>query len=713
MISDKIDIIYGHRDNFEVSNEIESVINECFENVSINGTLYFGYPIVAKQYEEEKLLVEALFITENHGIIVFTPSNLSKEQIEKYQDDLYVLFESKLKSNDNLKDRRSLIPSLLVLTYQPIKSEVNYTFTNCEDFKKYLDEAEEKQEENKKSFPFINTVIESLVNLKPKRKRDIKNESSLGAIVRDIEKQIANLDGYQKKAALEISNGPQRIRGLAGSGKTIVLALKAAYLHTAFPDKKICITFNTRSLKEQFIDLVRRFTFEHINDEPNWDNFFIIHAWGSNTDNGIYYSLCRLYEQNFYNFNSAKYKFEYDKAFQGACDELLANIKDKENKAIFDILLIDEAQDLPRSFFELSLKLIKDDKHIIWAYDELQNIGKYTMESPEKLFGNSSDGTPNIKELINEPKQPRKDIVLKTCYRNPPNILATAHALGFGINREGDSSDRFIQFFDEPSFWNDIGYKTVSGELDFGKDVVIERDKGFVPSFFGERLDMINNLISKQFSNIEDQYKYLAEQIRKNINEDELLPTDILVINANPLTTKNDLLPLKNYLAKLGIDSHLAGVTSSVDEFFIDGKITLSGIYRAKGNEAPMVYIVNSEYCYKGIDISTRRNILFTAMTRTKAWVQILGCRENMELLIKEIDILRQNNFNIKFRYPTKIELEKIRKIHKDLNQTEKDAFAQIENLKKQIKSGTIDSNIFKNLDQETKDILKSIISDD
>lgn len=100
-------------------------------------------------------------------------------------------------------------------------------------------------------------------------------------------------------------------------------------------------------------------------------------------------------------------------------------------------------------------------------------------------------------------------------------------------------------------------------------------------------------------------------------------------------------------------------------------------------------------------------------MTRTKAWVQILGCRENMELLIKEIDILRQNNFNIKFRYPTKIELEKIRKIHKDLNQTEKDAFAQIENLKKQIKSGTIDSNIFKNLDQETKDILKSIISDD
>ena len=560
--------------------------------------MYFGYPIVAKHNDEEKLFVEALLVTEQHGVIVFTPSNLSKEQIEKYQDDLYVFFESKLKSNDNLKNRRELIPSLLVVTYQAVKIDIDYTLTNCDDFKKYLDEAQENKEQNKKSFQYINTVIESLVNLKPKRKRNINDETSLGAIVRDIEKQIANLDGYQKKAALEISNRPQRIRGLAGSGKTIVLALKAAYLHTAFPNKKICITFNTRSLKEQFIDLVRRFTFEHINDEPNWDNFSIMHAWGSNADNGIYYNLCKIYEQNFYNFNNAKYKFGYDKAFQGACDELLNNIKGQKNKPIFDILLIDEAQDLPRSFFELSLKLIRGDKHIIWAYDELQNIGKYTMESPEKLFGTSASGEANIKKLENLLKQPREDIVLKTCYRNPPNILATAHALGFGINREGNTSDRYIQFFDEPSFWNDIGYKIVSGELDFGKDVEIERDKDFIPSFFDDRLDMNNNLVAKSFNSIQDQYRYLVNEIKKNISSDELLPTDILIINANPLTTKNDLLPLKNYLAKKGIDSHLAGVTSSVDEFFIDGKITLSGIYRAKGNEAPMVYIVNSEYCY-------------------------------------------------------------------------------------------------------------------
>jgi len=94
MANNTIDIIYGHRDNFEISSEIETIISECFDNISTKGTLYFGYPIVAKQYEEEKLLVEALFITEQHGVIVFTPSNLSKEQIVRYQDDLFVLFES-------------------------------------------------------------------------------------------------------------------------------------------------------------------------------------------------------------------------------------------------------------------------------------------------------------------------------------------------------------------------------------------------------------------------------------------------------------------------------------------------------------------------------------------------------------------------------------------------------------------------------------------
>lgn len=63
-------------------------------------------------------------------------------------------------------------------------------------------------------------------------------------------------------AALEISDNVQRIRGLAGSGKTIVLALKAAYLHVSNPEFKIAITFNIRSLKQQFEELITKFVYE-------------------------------------------------------------------------------------------------------------------------------------------------------------------------------------------------------------------------------------------------------------------------------------------------------------------------------------------------------------------------------------------------------------------------------------------------------------------
>ena len=56
----------------------------------------------------------------------------------------------------------------------------------------------------------------------------------------------------QSRAVIETARDVQRIRGLAGSGKTVVLALKAAYLHAQHPEWRIGVTFNTRSLSAQF-----------------------------------------------------------------------------------------------------------------------------------------------------------------------------------------------------------------------------------------------------------------------------------------------------------------------------------------------------------------------------------------------------------------------------------------------------------------------------
>ena len=56
------------------------------------------------------------------------------------------------------------------------------------------------------------------------------------------------LDHLQSRIVIETVEDVQRIRGLAGSGKTIVLALKAAYLHASHPEWRIAVTFLTRSI---------------------------------------------------------------------------------------------------------------------------------------------------------------------------------------------------------------------------------------------------------------------------------------------------------------------------------------------------------------------------------------------------------------------------------------------------------------------------------
>ncbi|MGH1558007.1 ATP-binding domain-containing protein [Caulobacter segnis] len=57
--------------------------------------------------------------------------------------------------------------------------------------------------------------------------------------------------------------------------------------------------------------------------------------------------------------------------------------------------------------------------------------------------------------------------------------------------------------------------------------------------------------------------------------------------------------------------------------FTLPGKVTLSTVYRAKGNEAAAIIAVGID----AITVATRagRNKIFTAFTRSKAWLRVSG----------------------------------------------------------------------------------------
>ncbi|WP_349252958.1 DEAD/DEAH box helicase [Burkholderia cenocepacia] len=313
--------------------------------------------------------------------------------------------------------------------------------------------------------------------------------------MRRLEDSIANLDSRQSEAVIETVDGVQRIRGLAGSGKTIVLALKVAYLHAQHPDWKIAVTFNTRSLKEQFRKLINNFTIEQTSEEPDWNQIDIIHAWGSpagTSDEGIYYRFCSENGATYYDFGSAKDSFGSKDPFGGACQNALAQTSRRSE--IYDAILVDEAQDFSSAFLQICHSLLKQPKRLVYAYDELQNLTETSLPSPEEIFGADDAGRPLVVFGAHRPGQPRQDITLNVCYRNSRPVLATAHALGFGVYREKDG---LVQIFDDPSLWLEVGYRVSDGELEDGKHVVLERTDKTSPQFL-ETHSPIDDLI--QFS---------------------------------------------------------------------------------------------------------------------------------------------------------------------------------------------------------------------
>ena len=143
----------------------------------------------------------------------------------------------------------------------------------------------------------------------------------------------------------------------------------------------------------------------------------------------------------------------------------------------------------------------------------------------DEMFGKDENGNSRVR-LVNHEGEARQDIVLPVCYRNTPWALALAHALGFGIYREGD----LVQLFDDMELWNSIGYKVIGGEAKFGQQVRLARRDDSYPAYFKELLRPEDAIQIHSFGTVQAQYHWAVSQIEHDIKERELDPDDILVI---------------------------------------------------------------------------------------------------------------------------------------------------------------------------------------
>ena len=691
--------------------------NALGTSAQYNGVLYIGYPVLGSP--EGPFRIDALLLSPEKGVVIFDlVETRDVGNVTERQDLAYRRMQAKLLQNSSLSHRRKLAVGISTITFapgapyaldltqfdedHPVAVNDDQLLAIVQSIQSPLDAA---------IYRSLVSVIQTVTTIRTRaKKRGTQSEDSRGSIAARLESSIATLDAQQSSAVIQTIEGVQHIRGLAGSGKTIVLALKVAYLHAQNPDWQIAVTFATRSLKGVLKNLIYTFVVEQTGHEPDFGNVQIMNAWGAagSTDReGLYYKFCKANALTYLDFGMAKSQVGASEAFNHACRAALASTSSFVQ--VYDAIVVDEAQDFAPSFLKLCYEFLKAPKRLVYAFDELQSLSDdASMPPPEEIFGKDASGHPLVTFAPpNSPDGPRQDIVLEKCYRNSRPILVTAHALGFGIYR----AEALVQMFGDAPLWEDIGYRVQDGELADGKAVRLARTPETSPTFLEEHSPLDDIIVFRKFESDSEQAAALVVDIARNLGTDELEPDDIIVINAEATATRAQVAETRELLFKEGIKSELAGVSSSPDVFFSEGAVVFTGIYRAKGNEAPMVYVMNAQHCASGSRIDVKRNILFTAITRSKAWVRIYGVGPKMDMLKSEFAEIRDRSFELEFRYPTEAERKRMRIYHRRDNyrrqQTIRNKRRQLESFVRALQQEQISSaDIPAELREKLKDLL-------
>jgi len=375
-------------------------------------------------------------------------------------------------------------------------------------------------------------------------------------------------------------------------------------------------------------------------------------------------------------------------AFDKCCEEILSTDAVPE---LFDAILVDEAQDFGRFYLRLCYTALRQPKRLIWGYDEVQSLDELEIPTAEKLFGKDSDGNPLVDLDGEYPGEIEKDMILYHCYRNPRPVLIAAHAFGLGLRRQGGA----VQFIDTVGGWQDIGYEVqnASGnKLQTGEEITIHRPESNSPHLL-EKLAGYHQLVThKLFESRDEELDWIVDDVIRNIKEEELRPDEIavLALDSRKRVADSEYQRLYTKLLQNGIKAVRIGVDSTLDMFRVDGAVTITSAYRAKGNEASLVYVYGFDYLgahWRDYEVIKARNLAFTAMTRTKGWLVLTGVGEAAEKQFTEIDACLESIGRVSFIVPDMGKIQRNLETYENqrrrnrIRQAEKSIRKTIENL--------------------------------
>lgn len=677
------------KDNLKILGTLEQGIKfdvaeqfvQAFKNTysDVEGELYLGYPIYIDEIANRRICVDMALVSKIGVYII----NILTDPVTDYgiiQDDIYAKVEAKFKKQSFLFKKRKLIFDFYAITYSavPLQKDEDYPLAyNIAEMMGFIEKTKVQKEYDNDLFRKILSGLQEAYGINTYRERGDVPEGTKAYAINQMASLIEKYDSAQMEAILSDTTGIQRIRGMAGSGKTIILARKAVELHTAHPDWDIVVTYSTRSLRGQLESLIGRFyAAKNEGAKYNPEKLKIMQSWGSAASKGVYYEVCLRHGISPINLSEARAKFGRNaNHFSKMCEELLSSVN--KFQKMYDCILIDEAQDFDKNFLQLCLKILDGNQRLVYAYDELQKLNEEAMPNPEQIFGKSID----------------HDTPLIVCYRNQGKAIVTAHAIGMGLYRK----EGLLQLPSSSSVWEAIGYVSDTPIVE-GKEVTLYRTKETSPELLKTNPDDIIQFFG--YGNYAEMYKAILEMLKIDLEQEQLLPRDIMIIDMDTFEYNQNCMKLCKIQSdvndEVALDEdfyynadkelykfniHRAGAASPED-FFREDSVVYASVRRAKGNETYMVYIVNAQKCVNSLQRRTDRNALFTAITRSKGWVRVLGYGEDMEVLQEEFEEIKRQNFKLHFdRYPTKKEQEQIFLNNKDIEAKDMQTIDRTKNL--------------------------------
>lgn len=602
--------------------------------------------------------------------------------IDKFVSEI----ENRLRQDHTLYDRKAKqlhVPiHKLLIFYRNSFTEVNEISSTCDilseslsrenllsDLKSFFSRIKQSTTGSNKNMDRVIAVLEGtpIFEKRKKRPQPGKPVTKNDYIQKSLDMTF-KLDETQRKISMQLPAGVQRIRGLAGTGKTVILSMKAALTHKDFPDYNILFVFNTQSMYSHIRDLVSKYYTFEARKEPNLGKLEILHAWGGKAQPGLYSTICDEYgirQQPYFEVRNLNDPLEA--IYAALLEKTRANLKPK-----YDMVLIDEAQDFPPKFFEMIYRLTKPPKRIVWAYDEFQSLKELKIREPEDLFGKDAEGRPNIPNSALHGTYSggiEKDFILPNCYRTPRITLMTAHGLALGLYREAG----IIDVVSDRRSWEALGYRVASpsDRLTYytGDEMDVERPEEYSKNILESLLRRTEGKPKDQelvkvasFMKAEDEMVHVIDIVHDLVVKEQVEPAEVMIITLDLRNSESHLTQIRQGLDAIDIKSIMPGYIEKSSIFKKEGFITLTTPFRAKGNEANVVIVINAQRAVEDLTFRAR-NALFVAITRSRGWTFITGNGGGMTTFLEECDRIFADYPKFIFMYPDEDDIARRRVI--------------------------------------------------